>query len=213
MPWMASQIFARPQDEVLGAFRAETALQGHIYLVDKMETNPWPSDECRHGIPAGGLVVVKEIRWWEYEDEDEGDPGQAVPADELARSPDAVPVQNLILPPALFEKADASLKGVLSYLKSLSQKTRSPIAFFFCDMHGGTIVTAYLWVFSNTDRFYAEGEFLNEGCLGEWVDSSKPIRPLFKDVLRSMLLHFDLPLPTPYFALHDSQFPWDKYRL
>lgn len=160
-------------------------------------------------------MVVREISWCNYwEDDDEDGEAEAM-ADEIPRAWHlASDSTSLILPPRIFKDFEPPPIRFLTFLQELSRKSRTPIAFFFCDMHGGTVELSLSWVFAKPDRFYAEGFELEEGDrMGEYVDSSTPPIGLSRGVLGRTLEHLGLFLPTLYFALHTTEFSWDAFRL
>jgi hypothetical protein len=216
--WYAGHIFAEPSDAVIRELLAFQALAGHMYHVSDLGGHVWHDPEVLHGLPAGGLLVARELcAFASPEGEWHGE--EAVQWDGRVASFTVGPTVigpsdlNVIVPPYLDEEGHSLADTFppiefLRFLKSVSQSTRTTVSYFHCSMWGGTTEAAYGFVYGAEDVVFVhrtDGTSTEYRAFGE--------RERQDDVLRLVLQLHDLRLPTPYFALHARSFPWSRYRL
>jgi hypothetical protein len=211
MTWYAHHLFAQPSEQVLDRLLGNPVVSKGVYWVRDISDHPWHAPEVIHGLPPGGLVVVRPIcdpsahcaTWYKepiiswFDVHGPKDVSIYVTPGQVWQDiPEADPKD---YPPLPF----------LKYLKDLSEETNSTVAFYHCFTWGGDTEVEYSWVFLPDETVYYGIDFRE--FPNRVVEYRKRGGKTEKKtwVLVETLAHFSLRLPTPYFALHARSFPWE----
>lgn len=215
MTWFAHHIFALPTVSVLNILTNNPFLTNRIYWIQDLTEHQWPNPQSQHGLPLDGLLVVKPVadpdghyEFW-YKDE------ESIISWFNLQEPDETGID---IPPSWlkmisleYDLADYPPIPFLKWLKRLSLVTQTPSAYYHCATWGGKIEMEYAWVFTPNESAYAHTPFQKSEL--KLIQYGPEKRRETKDgyVLVETLKHFELELPSPYFALHSRSFPWQKY--
>lgn len=209
MTWYAHHIFAQANQPVLDLFLHHPVLSRGVYWVHDLDAHAWYTPEIQHALPPEGLIVVRPV----------GDPA-ADPAllswHQIGSDTDiALDILSILLgadnrnigphetPPLPF----------LAYLKQTSQTSQTVVAYYYCEMWAGEVGVEYSYVYTPDETAYANK------LRPTTPQSLYRYRPnashedYVADVVIETLNHFDLVLPTPYFAINTRSFPWERYRV
>jgi hypothetical protein len=201
---------------------ANPALVDHMYLVNHLEGHQWPQApedrySLRHGLPAEGLLVVREL-CQPGSPEFEWQGKNAVGWDKLT-GPARLPALQLAHLPSVSNGKvyfDAHWAGVhppipfLKYLKEVSSTTSSTVCFYH---HASG---AERWVFGEEDCVYSAFDPGYESVSKYTAigNSQWPgVGPEGKTVLQLVLNYFGLVLLSRYFAPHTRYFNWQQYKI
>lgn len=216
MTWFANHIFALPSDGLLKYLSNHPELSRNIYWVKDISNHNWYDAATKHDLPKDGFVVIRPV----------GDPNGVYASWDTDEQPliswdeflEKVPIELEILPAHIyqdqldFNSSDYPPVSFLQHLKFLSQTAKTTIAYYHCAMWGGDVELEYSWVFDTSETMYSFISFNKEKPrLAEYC-SNKPKVEKIGDVLVETMKHFDVNLPTPYFALHTRTFPWHIHK-
>jgi hypothetical protein len=212
MTWFANHIYAANKPELLSALQKHPILRKGLYLVDDISDYPWFRPEIRHGLPQGGLIVVREICFpgidsgaAEWHDQDAVFWESATTA-----SIPIIPLQML-----LSQNDNEPLGGdlvplsALQSFKEISNASGSTLIYYSHCMWGGGTEYELAWSFGNYDR---ATRYLDDETFLEVRLDTAPERQAGA-VLKSVLAELDMAIPTGYFALHARNFNWKRYRV
>ena len=232
MTWYANQIYAKPTAEVIAAFRTQPFFEDQLYHVDDFRgvrsplsrkmllsrSPPRDGRDMRHGLPAGGLLVVSlEIRETRYGRGASGVADSSRDNRQQARWPHWPPGAKWasvhprdhtepFFPPAL-DREHFSF-DLLRFLKWVRTQTASSMVYYQCAMWGGTIENETAWIVDGEERVY---QFKNDSVVIE--HTANGTRSVDGEVLPLAMRHVGLDLPTSFFALHETTFDWKVYRM
>ena len=211
MSWCASHIYFQHRPGVIEALRNHTLLSRGLYHVDDLSNFPWHDPLIEHGLPEGGLIVVRELAGKSTIDP-ELFVTDALDWDGFDGSGAALPT---LLPTIAFsgieEEENYDVEPppeLLGTLKSVSQTTGAKGAYYYHVTWAGQTECEVAWIFSGEERaaIYSDDQTIairrEDGSLDRMEGQ----------VLNLVLAEFGLDLKTPFFALHDRAFPWAKYR-
>jgi hypothetical protein len=211
MTWFANNIYTLYSPELLSEF-GET-FPGCVYHVTTLSTHTWFNDTIRHGLPDGGLLVVRPIGAFDEFTSDW--------YDENFLNWESIEYRkwsNITFGQTILTAEEASNHNppdrFLGYLKHISEEYTTQVFYYSCFMWGGDIESEYSFLYDNGDEqvllftgsrdsqplisLYTEKEILHE-------------QPF--DILQRNLQKLGLRLPTAYFALHTRGFPWNEYHV
>ena len=205
--WQASHIYAEPSVELMAELSRSAVFGPGLYLVRDLAAFPWYRAAHRRALPAPGLAVVREVA---FEDRDDPAGGPVIPGDAVAApgGPEIIEPTEVINSGLLQGEVALPPGEFLRYLKALHCQTGSAVAYYYHLTWSGQTELEYAWVFSRqeeallSDRDSSAYRFTAEG--GE---------PFSGSILRRTLGTFGLELPSPFFALHDRGFDWERWRV
>lgn len=216
MTWFANSIFAEPKPAVIASLCTSPEMAQGLYLVKDLADFQWFDPQVRHGLPAEGLLVGREVC-------DLGSPAARWHADKAISwhalvGPATVPVlqpEVILSSPALADSDLALLQEVfppiefLRYLKWLNLTSQSLVSYYACATWGGEVEVEFAWVFTEMDRLYIFRD--HETVLVYGAKHSVEVVP--GTVLNLVLRHYGIDLPSQYFALCTRAFEWNLYRI
>lgn len=205
MTWYADHVFCEPREAVLAALK-ETWMARAVHHVVEPLAHDWYTDGIEHGLPEGGLVVVRPVAepgakrqgrevvsWKAYPKRDR--PPWPIPGRHVRRTLDE---GEQFYPP----------DGFLAYLSEFAAATASVVAYYQCFSWGGDVESETAWLCGDDPRVFAGRR--NGNCVAFTRDGHAEKDA---DVLIEALRPFGLVLPSPYFALHTREFDWAPYAL
>jgi hypothetical protein len=230
MTWYASQIFAQPTPSVRQLFADNPMLTNHLYLVNHLEGHQWPQApedpwSRRHGLPAEGLLVVRELCQpgtpefaWQGTD--------AVAWDKIESS-ERLPILRLTHLPTVsngkiyFDNQWAGGHPPIAFLKVLkevSATTRTTVCFYHhasgAERSAGQEIA---WLFGAEDcvyvGYYPEYEWVSKFTADGASQLPGVGHEEGKTVLQHVLNYFGLELSSRYFASHTRDFDWQQYKI
>ena len=218
MTWYADEVIAPATPEVIRSVKTDPLLADFAYhLLDPFE-HTWHTPEIIHGLPAGGLLVVRPVcdaspdespaDWY-------GEPVLDWHSFPSGCNPPPLVDRGRVVESAALHPDVVPPEGLLSYLNALAIKTGCPFVFYSCFMWGGDPEREYAWVLGNSEVVFAsvESESPEEPRAVAILEPFKSAQLVTGDTLAFALARIGLELPTPYFAPHTREFPWEKYRL
>lgn len=206
MTWYAHNLYMPATDRALSVLRLRQDLAPFLFVVDSLEGIRWHTPIVQHGLGPVGLAVVRPIGPADdYLSEWYGKP--ILPWESLKPVP---PGPGLL---TNVEEEQAPPASLLQYIKELSAEAEAPALYYSSFMWGGDVEFEASWVFTPTQHTY-----ITQSSLGEEPEvrsvtehGVEVVAP--GDALRKGLAHFDIQLPTGFFALHTRAFPWERYRV
>jgi len=209
MSWHIERVYTLPESSVIDFFK-NTPEKPEVYLINNLEgiRSEYTRDvifssvateqsAMQHGLPEGGLLAVKPAINTYSSGKDQDVPGATNIDNNLAEQL-----------PAELDLNDSHIR-LFSLLKQINDKTGVPLMYFQCATWGGLTEEEFSVVFDGGIYVYWE-DADNEQCFelrnGEAVE-------LQTSVLQKGLGHVGLSLPTYFFALHESDFDWQRYRI
>ncbi len=216
MTWYAYHLFAEASTPLLDKFLANPVMSKGVYWVRNLTDYPWHDSKVKHGLPSNGLLVVRPVgdpsshyaEWYKNQIISWFDIHESETI-ELSILPNLIqqdnPDYNLeAYPPQAF----------LKYMKQLSIYNKTTLAFYHCSMWGGDTDIEFAWVFKNGDEVaYSGMEFRDfPNTIKEYRQNGEIIERKGY-VLTDMLSNFSVNLPTPFFALHTSNFQWESFKI
>jgi hypothetical protein len=181
-----------------------------LYLITDLSDYPWYRSEHRHGLPAGGLIVVRELcfadthnesnDWWHGED---------------AILWDAEPGSWPVILPSLLSADSKNERleeivpvGFLQSIKEISVEVGSTLTYYHHAMWGGDTEYEFAWIFGTEDR---ATKFLDYEKVMQ-IRIGNPPESMRGSVLKSVMSQLGVSIPTGYFAPHARRFNWHRYR-
>jgi hypothetical protein len=218
MTWYANEILASGSDAVIRAIGRDSLLAPFAYHVAEPLDHAWHTSEVVHGLPTGGLVVVRPVCDATPDESPADWYGEPVLDWRCVSGPADSRISALLA--RLAEATSRSIDnlapiGLLSRLKSLAKETASPFVFYDCSMWGGDIECEYAFVFGSSELALVSLESAvpaGRRPVGI-IEPSQPMRVEAGDTLVLALRHLSFDLPTPFFMPHTRSFPWTRYRL
>lgn len=215
MTWYANYILATPKPETISKFCAVPELSGGLYVVKELDDYAWFDERVRHGLPPEGVLVGREvgnfashaaewhrtdfISWNTIHGPDTYEVIQPEYVITYEDDPSEIAHLEEALPPIEF----------LRFLKWINETSGSVVSFYYCVTWGGDIEEEFAWIFSDEDRVYRFRD--NDTTFEFHRDGSREV--VEGAVLNLTLSHYDLILPSAYFALCSRSFNWDRYRI
>ncbi len=203
MTWYADEIILHATPAAVQAVRSSTQLAPFAYHVRSLDGHEWYRQEQEHGLPEGGLLVVRPVcgrssHGFDWHDAD------VLDWDELPRDREG----DVFLDPTVTQLLgeylnDESLPPpqLRTTVAALAARLGQPALYYGCGMWGGDIDYEYSLVYSPTESLHLTRSALQPSELGG------------VDALRVGLEGIGLVLPSGYFALHSRGFPWQEHRL
>lgn len=209
MTWFANQVFAEPTRDVIAAFARIPGLRRHLFHLRDLSEHRWPFPEkYAHGLPAGGLLVAREVCDLDSLAGEEND--DAVSWNALVGPPDLpldIQPEELTAQQPDLNEADLPPPAFLRFLKHVATDTRTVVSYFVASTFAGRLEYAYSFVFGPRERAYVHVE---EGLTHEIEKGAIRGHPV--DVIALTLRHHRLLLRTQYFAPLDRAFDWPRHR-
>ncbi len=213
MTWYATEVLAKCTSSLLAVVKNDPALAAHSYLIRESIDYDLNGSDFTFTPPEGGLLVIRPVcdpkahcaEWHEenvlsWHSLSGLSRIEAIPPDALGEYVDDDTLAEM--PPAAF----------LAYLKQLSIRTSSHLAFFHCFMWGGETEFEYLWLFGEREE---AAIVLEPGVKSKVarVGVSRNIQLQEVDLLSEVLAYLGAPIPSPFWVLHTRGFPWESYKL
>ncbi|WP_057971671.1 hypothetical protein [Lysobacter antibioticus] len=202
MTWYADEIVLRASDEALESVAASPWLAPFAYHIRSLAGHVWHRKELRHGLPDGGLLVIRPVcgkssHWSDWHHTEVLD-WTGLPCESAAEELLDTEVTQCLseyldeesVPPLQLRRAVATLAAGL----------RQPVFYYGCAMWGGDIEHEYSLVYG------PEESIVLTNTIPHIVEP--PV-----DALRAGLHSIGLELPTGYFAPHTRSFPWQAHKL
>ena len=214
MTWFASHIYFPATESLVRVFQADHVMRRGLYVVDGLRGVDWYGPEHRHGLPSGGLGVIRELvsanedefafdwfgddalSWDSFSDETDGVALISASHAFEGREDEGYPPNTV--PPA----------GLLARLKGIATETAVPVAYYFHFTWGGDTEQEVAWVFAKRDWI---GVYKDDETTTVVDDSGKRDEP--GTVLQCVMREFGVTLRSYFFALHARRFPWDDHRV
>jgi hypothetical protein len=221
MSWHANQIYAKSNPEVIAAFRKQPFLADQLYHVDDLRgvRSENTTNESKHiMLPTQGLLVVSPDIYqtgYDRKGPDAGDfsrhychntPWPNSPPG-AKWSAVGVPSDSDVFFPDGFDRDYYSL-NLLRFLKTVYKQTLQPLVYYHCVMWGGDIEKETAWIIDTDERVYQYAD--NRSVIEHTVEGSQVIKG---SLLPYAMRHVGVNLPTPFFALHEASFHWQRYRM
>jgi len=183
-----------------------------LYFVDTLEGYRWCQPGIAHGLPPGGLVVVRELcQNGSYEAKWFG--ADALPWSGIKGDAPCDVLMKPISPDVTSEVGDfqeaAPTVGSLKFFKALSQASESPVVYYRHHTWGGDTEYEEAWLFGKNERLltFVDNEHFTEQRIGLEAETQAG------SILSVIMREFGLVLPSPFFALHARPFPWAQYKV
>lgn len=230
MTWYASHIYARPTEPVVSELLSHPVLSRGLYLLKDLRDYRWPElkdIKIEHGLPEDGLLVVRELCAPNTDEAHWHDDRREVPASISWLGIEGATNVEIILPPHLPTYGFGQIHlddnpeayppvPFLCYLKHLSRATNTTIAYYHhMSAAGYGVQQEFAWVFGSEECVYVDNvgrsltltKYTWEGVI------EIPQKLSSDSILKYTLLHFDLDLPSSFFAPHTRDFKWSRYKL
>lgn len=213
MTWYATEVLARCNTSLLAVVKSDPALAAHSYLIREPIDYELNGSVFTFSPPEGGLLVIRPIsdpkthsaEWHEeavlsWYSLSELNQIEVIPPNALGTHVGDGTLSEM--PPTAF----------LAYLKQLSSRTNSHLAFFHCFMWGGYTEFEYLWLFGEREE---AAIVLEPGVKSKvaLVGMDRKIQLQEIDLLSEALAYLGAPLPSPFCVFHTRGFPWERYKL
>jgi hypothetical protein len=209
--WYAHHIFAQANRRLMEIFLHDSVLSHGVYWVRDLDDHAWFTPEIQHPLPGNGLVVVRPVG-----EPDAGNEPEMISWHQLS-SDSAMPLH---IPPTVLQADNPDMGtqetpplAFLQFLKGVSRATQSVVAYYYCCMWAGEVEIEYSFVYTPEETAYANKLVSTSPASLYRYHEAEPHQQYVGDVVVETLKHFDLYLPTAYFALHTRSFPWARYRV
>jgi hypothetical protein len=211
MTWFANHIYAAYKPTLLSALKEHPILGKGLYLITDISDFTWYRPEHEHGLPAGGLIVVRELCFPGVDSDAAEWHGRdaLVWASTSSESCAVIPPQIVLSGTNGEHQEDLVPITFLRSLKAISVANESKFTYYAHFMWGGDTEYEFAWIFGPEDRAV---KFLNyEMVLEVRIDKPPEHRP--GTVLKTVMAELGVSLPTSVFAPHTRQFDWSRYRI
>lgn len=213
MTWYASHIYFLPMEPVLSLFRADPVLRRGLHVVDDLRGVDRYGPEYKHGLPPMGLGVIRELISARDDEHAFGWFGDdALSWDSFSNDSDGVPLISASL--AFEGREDEGYPdtvppfGLLARLKAIATETEAPVAYYFHFTWGGCTELEVAWVFAKPDWIGVHKD--DETTI---VVDDRGKHDEDGTLLQCVMREFGIKLGSPFFALHQRNFPWENYRV
>jgi hypothetical protein len=211
MVWSALHLYLQPADGVIPRLLACPELARELYYLADLRGHRWPSGRRhRHGLPPGGLVVVRGTGRQAAAESQSDVEFQSLPSD--APGVD-VPLVDLVwggARPSALNPYLADHVRRLRYLKWIGRATGAVTAEYWASSwDGGLDWQEGGWVLGPEDHRYERDR--SGTVLERRVDGTRAIAE--RSVIELVLAGFRLALPTPYCGWLTRGFEWSRYRV
>lgn len=225
MSWSADQVYTLPHPIIIDYFKGIPAFQKRLFWVNDLEgiRFDWVKNfifskrstrhsHMRHSLPERGLLVIaphlyktgydihqsSNDDFWKFNIQTPGDKWAAI---------DNSFGDNLQFPLKL-NLHNNQLK-LLSSLQWLHKQTKVPIMYYKCEMWGGLTDEEISIIFNNGVYVYWHD------CESDTTFQlqEEEAYATEKTALQKGLEELGLLLPTPFFALHEGSFDWQRYQI
>ncbi len=226
MTWYASQLYVEPKEPVLTILKSHPVLCKGLYWIKDLHGHHWPTPMVRHGLPADGLFVVRELcdptlGKTRYDIDVEAQwhasvGNEVVPWTVLTGPQDL----SILMPPTLPIYAFGSLDTVqvqtappasfLCYLKQLAISTQTTVSFYHHkSAESMAVQQEYAWIFGEHDCVYVSH---GPNATMKYTPAETKKLTTYDTVLMHTLRRYGLNLSRSYFAPHTRRFSWGKHR-
>ena len=204
MTWYAHEILLRATPAALAAVQSSAQLVPFAFHLRSMEGVNWYAPEHQHGLPEGGLLVIRPVcaaqaqgaQWHD-------DP--ILDTCTLPPLPDSPDVADLLLADIATPLADqlneASIPDMAlrTTLAALARQLNEPVVYYACGMWGGDLDFEYCLCYEPQESLFARD--VSERGHGT------------ERALDIALIKLGLTLPSAFFAPHTRSFDWAAHRL
>src|SRR5260221_7705341 len=150
MTWYADEVLAASSPRVLQAIASNAMLAPFAYHLKPPLDHEWHTPGVIHGLPEGGLVVVRPI--CDVTPNDSPADWYARPALDWSSLTGFSNAKLVVDPTVIAERCNVVLEpappvGLLHFLRDLADETESIFVFYSCRMWGGEVEQEYAWIF------------------------------------------------------------------
>jgi hypothetical protein len=217
--WEASDIYAKPNRNLMLEFSCSEVFSGGTYLVKNVDDHNWHQESIKHAMPKDGLFVVRNLNFCSDSAFDDNDKDGEEIDNRIIWSNVSTFTDSLsVIPPSVLlgndifgfevQLEDFPPTNFLKYLKSQQLKFGTTIIYYYHQMWGGNTDIEYAWIFAEQDELLV---FKDDGSSYKFTENNQTT--LDESVLQRMLMFLDLDIPTAYFALHTGKFNWEKWHV
>ena len=193
MPWFCSELIAEYKPALLNDWRQVDAFKGRLYLVTDLAGHDFYRPENEHGLPARGLLFVRDLESAPWRD-DAGDYSL------IASIPHRAAELAIECPP--------THETLLRFAKNCSTNFRCMVAHYSASSWGGPLEAEEARVFLPFERrIYRDKN--REMTMTQAEDGA--ISEDSRDHLSVTLEYSGVHSPSGYFAPHTSHFEWDRF--
>ena len=201
MTWYAHEILLRATPAALAAIHASAQLAPFAYHLRSLDQVQWYRPEHRHGLPEGGLLVIRPVccaedRCAQWHGEPFLDTTSLPPRPEVApllQADIATPLADQLSETSL---PAMSLRGTSA---ALAQQLQEPVVYYACGMWGGDVDFEYCLTYEPQESLFARD--VSERGHGT------------ERALDMALAKLGLTLPSGFFAPHTRSFDWAAHQL
>lgn len=210
MSWHASHIYIQYDPRVLDFLKKHPLFSTGLYLVDNLEGVVWPDKSLEHGLPEGGLIVVRELE----SPDDHCEEFETTSLNWHDPSLAEYPAPNLILKDVFSSTPEDEYvlaeppNNLLGCLKGIAQVYGVKVAYYFHETWGGQTETELAWTFTGCEKVFV---FSDQDTIAIGHENGV-INHATGCVLSFILAELGLVMRSSYFALHTGAFLWTGYR-
>ena len=201
MTWYAHEILLRATPAALAAIHASAQLAPFAYHLRSLDQVQWYLPEHRHGLPDGGLLVIRPVccaenRCAQWHDDPYLDTASLPPRPEMEAL-----LQADIARPLADQLSETSLPAMSlrSTLAALAQQLQEPVVYYACGMWGGDLDFEYCLIYEPQESLFVT----DVSERGHEAESA----------LDMALMKVGLTLSNGFFAPHTRSFDWAAHRL